>query len=261
MDTWRLIPLETHNAFMNMAIDEAILTARVAERVPNTLRFYEWKPSSVSIGKNQNLQDEVYQDNARKYGVNVVRRISGGGAVYHDQNGEVTYSVVSKTEKLGGDITIVYHRTYEAVTDALRLMGIPADFSPGDTKNCPNLTVGNKKISGSSQTIKRGTVLQHGTILLDIDLQEMFQYLRVKSTSSRSQAAQIAARKITSIKTELHHSITAETAANALAQGFRAILKINLEPAKLTTYETALAEKLFKEKYTTNMWNQSGKTV
>jgi lipoate-protein ligase A len=261
MDTWRLIPLETHNAFMNMAIDEAILTARTSERVPNTLRFYQWKPSSVSIGKNQNAQDEVYQDNTRKRGVDVVRRISGGGAVYHDQNGEVTYSVISKTEKLGGDITIVYNRIYEAVTDALRLMGVPADFNTGDTKNCPNLTVGNKKISGSSQTIKRGTVLQHGTILLDIDLQKMFQYLRVRSTSSCSQAAQIAARKITSIKTELHHSITAETVANALAQGFRAILKINLEPAKLTTYETALAEKLFKEKYTTNMWNQSGKTV
>ena len=261
MDTWRLIPLETHNGFMNMAIDEAILTARISEHVPDTLRFYQWKPSSVSIGKNQNVQDEIYQDNTRKHSIDVVRRISGGGAVYHDQNGEVTYSVISKTEKLGGEITNVYHRIYEAITDALRLMGVPADFNAGDTKNCPNLTVGNKKISGSRQTIKRGTVLQHGTILLDIDLQEMFRYLRVRSTSSCSQAAQIAAHKITSIKTELHHSITAETVANALAQGFRAMMKINLEPAKLTTYETALAEKLFKEKYTTNMWNQDGKTI
>jgi lipoate---protein ligase len=261
MDTWRLIPLETNNAFMNMAIDEAILTAHIAKRVPDTLRFYQWKPSAVSIGKNQNSQDEVYQDNARKHSVDIVRRISGGGAVYHDQNREVTYSVVSKTEKLGGDITTVYHRIYEAVTDALRLMGVPADFSPGDTKNCPNLMVGNRKISGSSQTIKRGTVLQHGTILLDIDLHEMFRYLRVRSTSSCSQATQIATRKITSIKTELHHSIAVETVANALAQGFRAMLKINLEPAKLTTYEMALAEKLFKEKYSTDMWNQNGKTT
>ena len=58
MKTWRLIPLETHNAFMNMAIDEAILLARIKNLVPNTIRFYQWKPSAVSIGKNQNLLDQ-----------------------------------------------------------------------------------------------------------------------------------------------------------------------------------------------------------
>jgi lipoate-protein ligase A len=54
MQTWRLLKLETHNAFMNMAVDEAILTARTLDRVPNTLRLYKWKPSAVSVGKNQN---------------------------------------------------------------------------------------------------------------------------------------------------------------------------------------------------------------
>jgi len=59
--------------------------------------------------------------------------------------------VISKTEKLGGDITAVYHSIYEAVTDALRLIGIPADFSPGDTKNCPNLTVSNRKSAAQAK--------------------------------------------------------------------------------------------------------------
>jgi lipoate-protein ligase A len=261
MDTWRLIPLETHNAFMNMAIDEAVLTARIAERVPNTLRLYQWKPSAVSIGKNQNPQEQVYPEALRKHGVDIVRRISGGGTVFHDQAGEVTYSVTAKAASLGKDIPTVYQRICEAVTDALRLLGIPADFSQGNEKNCPNLTVAGKKISGSSQTVKRGTVLQHGTLLLSVDLPLMFQLLQVKSADTCAQAAQIAAHKITSVQKELGHKVTAETAANALAQGFHAILKINLEPATLTPYETELAPKLYTRKYATNAWNQNGKTA
>ena len=97
MDTWRFLPLQTSNAALNMAIDEAILTARVAEKVPNTLRFYRWQPSTVSIGKNQTPEKEVYLDAAKRLGVDVVRRCSGGGTVYHDFEGEVTYSVVANT--------------------------------------------------------------------------------------------------------------------------------------------------------------------
>lgn len=260
MDTWRLLPLEADNAFMNMAIDEAILTARIAWRVPNTLRFYRWQPSAVSIGKNQNPEAVVYLDACKRLGVDLVRRISGGGTVYHDFEGEVTYSVTAKTADLGtADITRVYAAIYEAITDALRLLGIPADFSSGDAKNCPNLTVNGKKISGSSQTITRGVVLQHGTLLRNIDLPKMFTLLKLKNASC-NQAVDIAKRKITSIQNELCHQVMPETVANALAQGFRAILKIQLEPSELTPFEVELANKLCKEKYATKEWNFEGKT-
>jgi lipoate---protein ligase len=260
MDTWRLLRLETSNAFMNMAIDEAILNARITGQVPNTLRFYRWQPSAVSIGKNQNPENEVYLDACKKLGVDVVRRISGGGTVYHNFEGEITYSVVAKTSDLGtADVTTIYYKIYEAITDALRLLGIPADFSTGDTKNCPNLTVNGKKISGSSQTVTRGVVLQHGTILRNVDLPKMFQLLKLKNATC-TQAADIAKRKITSIQDELGHQVTHETVANALAQGFKAILKIQLEEGELTPTERETANKLYKEKYTTDQWNFGGKT-
>src|SRR4030042_3700244 len=101
MDTWRLLPIETCHAAVNMAIDEAILNARIANQVPNTLRLYRWQPSAVSIGKNQKPENEVYLDTAKKLGVDVVRRISGGGTVYHDFEGEVTYSVIARVADLG----------------------------------------------------------------------------------------------------------------------------------------------------------------
>jgi len=261
MNTWRLLPIETNNAFMNMAIDEAILTARIAGQVPNTLRFYRWKPSAVSIGKNQNPDAEVYLDACKELGVDVVRRVSGGGTVYHDFEGEVTYGVIAKTTDMGtADITSVYAKIYEAIKDGLRLLGITADFSDGDAKNCPNMTVKGKKISGSSQTITRGIVLQHGTVLRSIDLPKMFTLLKLKNATC-SQAADIGKRKITSIQNELGHAVMPETVANALAQGFRAMSKIQLEPGELSPYEVGLADKLCKEKYATKEWNLEGKTA
>jgi lipoate-protein ligase A len=257
MNTWRLIPLETHNGYMNMAIDEAILTSRIKNFVPNTLRLYQWQPSTVSIGKNQNPQQEIYADALGKLGVDLVRRTSGGGTVYHDQTGEVTYSVTAHTQDLGKDITEVYTQIYAAITDALRLLGIPADFNPGNQKNCPNLAVKGKKISGSAQTLKHGVIQQHGTLLLSVDLTRMFQLLRIKGIDNCSLAAQIAQRKITSVQNELGHAITAQTAANALTQGFKATLKINLNEGKLTLFEQALAKKLCTQKFSTENWNQN----
>jgi lipoate-protein ligase A len=137
---------------------------------------------------------------------------------------------------------------------------VPADFSSGDAKNCPNLTVNGKKISGSSQSITHGVVLQHGTILRSVDLPKMFQILKFKDVSC-ALAADIAKRKITSIQNELGHQVLPETIANALAQGFKAILKIQLEPGELTPNEVVLANKLCKEKYSTKEWNFSGKTA
>jgi lipoate---protein ligase len=260
MDTWRLIPLQTYNAAMNMAIDEAILNARVAEQVPNTLRLYCWQPSAVSVGRNQVPEIEVYLDACRQLGVDVVRRISGGGTVYHDHDGEVTYSLIAKTTDLGtSDITTVYAKVYQAIKDTLRILGITADFCCGDAKNCPNMTVGGKKISGSSQTITRGVVLQHGTLLRSVDLPRMFELLQLKGASC-TQAADIAKRKITSIQDELGHKVFPDTVANALAQGFKATLKIQLEPNQLTPQELEAANKLYREKYATKEWNLGGQT-
>ena len=261
MDTWRLIPLVTHNAAMNMAIDEAILTARTTNQVPNTLRLYRWQPSAVSIGKNQNPTVELYVDNCRKMGVDIVRRISGGGTVFHSAGGEVTYSVIAQTANIGNTIPATYQRIYVAVTDALRLLGIPADYNTGDVKNCPNLTVEGKKISGSAQVLRKGVVLQHGTLLLDVDFAEMFQLLRVPWANSCMHVAAVAKRKITSVREVLGHAVSPETASNALIAGFKNAFCIQLAVGELSAYESELAERLYKEKYAVDSWNFDGKAA
>ena len=262
MGAWRLLKLETHNAFMNMALDEAVLRARISERVPNTLRFYRWNPSAVSVGKFQKPENEVYLDNCRRLGVDVVRRVTGGGTVYHDAEGEVTYSVIAKTEDLGViDVAAVYARIYEGIAEALRILGITADFNEGDAKKCPNLTVKGRKISGSAQAYKSGIVLQHGTVLLNVDFERMFTLLRVPWAKTCMEVVGIARSKHTSIKNELGHAVSAETVSNALFEGFKNAFGIQLTEGELTPFERELAEELHREKYATDDWNFYGKSA
>ena len=161
---WRLIISEDNNAGVNMAVDEAIFRARIKNLVPNTLRFYTWRPSAVSIGKFQKMENEVHLDNCRQLGVDVVRRITGGGAVYHDSKGEITYCLVAnKAELKVKSIMETYQRVYYGLVETLRLMDITVDFNEGDMSMCPNLTINHKKVSGSAQAHKKGVIIQHGT--------------------------------------------------------------------------------------------------
>jgi lipoate-protein ligase A len=245
-----------------MAVDEAVLRARIAERVPNTLRFYRWQPSAVSFGKFQKVENEAYLDNCRKLDVDVVRRITGGGSVYHDAEDEVTYSVVASTEDLGvTDLAGIYARVYAGIAGSLRILGVTADFNEGDAKNCPNLTVKGRKISGSAQAHKSRIVLQHGTVLLNVDLERMFTLLRVPWAKTRSEVVGVAKNKITSIKEELGHAVSVETVQNALSEGFKNAFGIQLAEGELTTFERELAEALCREKYASDDWNFYGKSA
>lgn len=261
MAVWRLLKPETYNAFMNMAIDEAIMKARIENHVQNTLRFYCWKPSVVSIGRFQNIENEVQLDNCREYGVDVVRRITGGGTVYHDAEDEITYSVVANKKDLGTpDITAVYAKIYAGLAEAVNTLGLTTDFNKGNVKTCPNLMVNGKKISGSAQSHKKDVVLQHGTLLVDVDLKKMFTFLRVPWARTCMEVVGVAERKITSIKKELGRHVSVEEVKEALVKGFQKALNMKLERGELTLYEKELAEKLCKEKYVTDDWNFHGRS-
>jgi len=261
MAVWRLLKLETYNAFMNMAIDEAILRTRIENHVQNTLRFYCWKPSAVSIGRFQNIENEAQLDNCRKHGVDVVRRITGGGTVYHDVEDEITYSVVADKKDLEApDVTTVYTKIYAGLAEAVKILGLRADFNKGNLKTCPNLMVNGKKISGSAQSHKKGVVLQHGTLLVDVDLKKMFTFLRVPWAKTRMEVVGVAKRKITSVKKEVGRHVSVEEAKQALAKGFQKALNIKLVKGELTLYEKELSEKLCKEKYATDDWNLHGRS-
>jgi lipoate---protein ligase len=255
------VGFERANAFVNMGLDEAILVSRVEDSVPNTVRLYGWRPSAVSIGRFQKLEQEVYLDKCHELGVDVVRRASGGGTVYHDAEGEVTYCVVSKVSDLGAfDVAQVYDRVYLGIAEALHILGVESDFNSGDAKNCPNLTVHGKKISGSSQANKGGCVLQHGTLLLRKDLEKMFNLLRVPWAKTCMEVVTVAKNKITSLQDELGAGVSTSTVCGAMRKGFEKAFGDQFLDGKLAPEELNLSERLCKEKYSTNDWSFLGKS-
>jgi lipoate-protein ligase A len=245
-----------------MAIDEAVLTARIQGKVPNTLRFFMWNPSAVSIGRFQIPSNEVDLKNCKNHGVDVVRRISGGGAVYHDCDGEITYSVIVSSEDVGsGDVFRAYRKICGGLTETVEMLGVHAGFSPGDPRQCPNITVGGRKLSGSAQAHKKGILLQHGTLLMDVNLTKMFTYLKVPWAKTSTDVIGVAERKLTSLKRERGSSVSTREACRALATGFEKALDMHLEAGELTRFERDLAQRLCTTKFATDDWNLRGKTA
>jgi lipoate-protein ligase A len=259
--TWRLLKLEVNDAFTNMAVDEAIVTARIEGQVPNTLRFYRWKPSAVSVGRFQNVFNEVHVENCKRCDVDIVRRITGGGTVYHDYEDEITYSVVAREEDFGtADVIVAYNLICSGLIEAAKILGVKAKFNPGDPKNCPNIAIQGKKISGSAQFHKGGVLLQHGTFLLDIDLQKMFMFLQVPWAKTITDILSVARKRLTSIKQETGSNVSVEEAYQALVEGFKRAMKLKLKEGTLTAYEKKLAQNLRENKFSRDNWNLKGKT-
>ena len=166
VEEWRFLDTGAKDAYHNMALDEAIATARSRNLVPNTIRFYRWKPSAVSIGYFQSMEEEVDTSACKAMGVDYVRRITGGGAVYHDYNGELTYSIiVSERHKIiPRNILESYGVLCSGLVLGLKILGIPAEFKPIN-----DIVVEDRKISGNAQTRRMGVIQQHGTILRRVD--------------------------------------------------------------------------------------------
>ena len=168
-EQWRLLKTENNSAFTNMAIDRAVLVANSKGKAPPTVRFYTWKPPAISIGYFQSLKKKLILDACKDLGVDYVRRITGGGAVFHDK--ELTYSIVipESNPKVPKNILESYRRICGAVIKGLKHLWIESKYAPIN-----DIIVNSKKISGNAQTRKLKTVLQHGTILMDVDVDKMF---------------------------------------------------------------------------------------
>lgn len=261
MIRWRLLKLESHDAFLNMAIDEAILEARIRDRVPNTLRLYRWNPSAVSIGRFQSIWREVNLRECVVSGVDVVRRISGGGAVYHDSEYEVTYSVVMKRGDLdAGDVLQVYYYICNGLIKAARIVGVNAEYERGDARHCPNITVNGRKISGNAQANRKDSILQHGTLLVNVDFSKMFTFLKIPRKASCMDFQRTAKSKIGSLVSELGRSLSISQVSEAIRLGFEEALGIELVEGVLTDYEATLAQELERTKFVTPTWNFEGRS-
>ncbi len=233
-----------------MAIDKAILVLNSKGRVPPTVRFYGWSPPAISIGYFQSLVDEVDIQACEQLGVDYVRRITGGGAVFHEK--ELTYSIVipEAHPEIPKNIIESYGRICGAVMKGLDLLGIDSEYAPIN-----DIVTGGRKISGNAQTRKFETVLQHGTVLLDVDVDTMFSLLKVPNEKIKDKLIADIKQRVTSVHHCLGKDIRFQDVARAMKTGFEKEFHIKLIEGTLSKEEQTLAAEFEKESFSTKAWN------
>ncbi|MEM0493308.1 MAG: biotin/lipoate A/B protein ligase family protein [Candidatus Thermoplasmatota archaeon] len=249
-EKWRLLITDANTAAMNMAIDNAILISHSKGRVPPTVRFYMWKPPAVSIGYFQSLHDEVDVEACKRIGVDYVRRITGGGAVYHDK--ELTYSIVISEShpEIPSNIIESYQRICGALIRGFKHMNVKANFAPIN-----DILVNGKKISGNAQTRRYNTVLQHGTILIDVDIETMFSLLKIPGEKIKDKMIKDAKERVISLSDILGRSLSFREIASNMRQGFEEEFNVELAKGSLTEEEINNARFFHEHYFASDEWN------
>tara|TARA_Y100000310_G_scaffold167856_1_gene167790 strand:+ start:4495 stop:5268 length:774 start_codon:yes stop_codon:yes gene_type:complete len=221
---FRLIEQETHDAKMNMALDHILLDSSPA------IRFYKWKNNSISLGAYQN-SEEVNLKECKKNNIEIVRRLTGGGAVLHTQK-DLTYSFIAPIKLFNNDVSKAYTTVCSWIISALSNLGISSVI-----KNKNDLMINNKKISGNAAKIEGGIYLQHGTIIYDLNASLMPTLLNISK--------QDLLDNITSIKKQ--KDISQEELYQSLKSSFSKDKDISI--SKITSKEKTKAKKLIDSNY------------
>ncbi len=232
-----------HPAYWNMGFDESLLVH--LNEIGPTLRVYGWSPPAVSIGYFQSMTEEVNIQRAKELGVDLVRRITGGGAVYHKY--ELTYSIT--LPELRGRILDSYHLLDMGIIKALQTLNIDAKQA-----GINDVVVNGKKISGNAQTRKYGGLLQHGTLLIEVHPEEMFEILLVPEEKMKDKAISDVRQRVTSLK-DIGVEIEFEELQKILVDGFKEALNADLYEEDVDEKIYDYAHKLEVEKYATHEWN------
>jgi len=258
MKEWDLIideiPLD---GAWNMAVDEYLFCS-VRERARTFLRFYMWKRPTLSLGYSQRFENMVAGDACQKYGIDVVRRITGGKLVLHYK--ELTYCLCSSdadtfTDTLGGS----YRLISEALILGLRKMGINAALAAATPSHYARsfslcfsapaqneIEVNGKKLIGSAQKRKGIYFLQHGSIPTEED-ESLLSKVSIFDKNKES-------IRMTSLQNVLNRKVHFNEAVKNLSQGFSEYFRINLKPRSLTDSEKATIEDIRQQKYGNPEW-------
>jgi len=246
---WRYLETGKQSASWNMAVDSLIVKEMQENKLPPTLRLYGWNPPAISLGYFQQIEKEIDVQSCHKKGVDIVRRITGGGTVLHEA--ELTYSLVIPQDhpQMPSEIIEIFEKICNGVIRGLGHCGIEASFEPIN-----DIIAYGKKISGNAQIRKRGVILQHGTILLDVDVERMFSLLTVSEEKIRDKLIERVEERVTSTRHILGRAIEFEVMLDAVKKGFSEEFDIHLDRDDLTDAEENEIASLAEEKFSSRQW-------
>jgi lipoate-protein ligase A len=266
---WRFILSPPTTGVENMALDEAILMSVTAGESPPTLRLYAWEPPCLSIGYAQPVAD-VDQKALDTNGWDLVRRPTGGRAILHTD--ELTYAIVatSTDQHVGGGVLESYQRISRGLVASLTLLGLSVEVQPDlsvpevqrsnpvcfQVPSAYEITVNGRKLIGSAQVRRRDGVLQHGSLPLRGDISRICQVLHFEDEASQSQAVHFLQDRAATVEELLGSSITWQQVADAVIQGFREALDLDLELDSPSDSEIIQAKRLASSCYTDPGWTE-----
>ena len=226
---------------INLAIEEyALKNLDINETY---LLFYINQPSII-IGRNQNTIEEINTDYVDKNGVIVVRRLSGGGAVYHDL-GNINFSFITKDD---GESFSNFRKFTDPVVQALRKLGVNAELSGRN-----DIQVGDRKISGNAQFSTNGRMFSHGTLMLNSELDKVAQALKVKKEKIESKGIKSVRSRVANISEFLDHPISMSAFRQLLLESIFGGKEI--PEYQLTEKDWEKIRQISKERYQTWEWN------
>lgn len=226
---------------INLAIEEYIL--RNLDPEETYLLFYINDPAII-IGKNQNTIEEINTDYIEKNNIYVVRRLSGGGAVYHDR-GCLCFSFITKDD---GNSFHNFKKFTDPVVKVLREMGVEAELSGRN-----DILVDGKKVSGNAQFSTRGRMFSHGTLLLDTEIEAVVKALKVKMDKIESKGIKSIRNRVTNISEYLDEKIDVLTFKQRILEGL--FEGGPVQQYKLTEEDWEKINALSKERYQNWDWN------
>jgi len=224
----------------NVAFDQALIEAHNAGRVPETVRFLRFRPSAL-VGLHQILGHEVRLDYCAREGIEVGRRITGGGGLYLDE-GQIGWELVLERGALGGDLASAAARICAAAAAGLRRLGVAAQFRPRN-----DIEVHGRKISGTGGIVDGRTLFFQGTLLVDFDAGRMIEALKVPVEKLARRELDDARRRVVTLREALGRVPPLEEIARALLEGFREHLGLEPRWGKATAFEEELARRLHEE--------------
>ncbi|WP_053039328.1 lipoate--protein ligase family protein [Staphylococcus haemolyticus] len=270
-ETWNFINTGSHDPYYNMAMDEALLNFVSRGEIYPVVRFYTWNPATLSVGYFQRLKKEIDIDKVNEKGFGLVRRQTGGRGVLHDK--ELTYSVIVSEEhpNMPSTVTEAYRVISEGLLEGFKLLGFEAYFAIPRSKeereklkqprsavcfDAPSwyeLVVEGRKIAGSAQTRQKGVILQHGSLLQDVNVDELFDMFIFKNDRLKDKMKKAFVDKAVAINDISDRHISIEEMEKAFEEGFKKGLNIEFKPLTLSDEQIKEVKEL-EEKYRSDEW-------
>lgn len=262
-NNWRFIYNKPLDACSNMAFDEALFQGYYSGCSKPTLRVYSWRSPSFSLGYFQDTQADLDVNKCAKANIDFVRRITGGGIIFHDQ--EITYSLICSQEDLGilDSVAGSFKKICSFLINFYNTLGINAQFAAEISKDkklgqpCSfcfaakekyDIVIGKKKIGGNAQKRRKNIIFQHGSIPLRLDIAKPLVFLKKKLDKNITQ-------EICCLQDFIKETINTDEIAFLLKKSFEQSFGVRLSDAELNDKEKLLYQDLKENKYKSKEWN------